>query len=158
MAEGTTTTVKNGYVNGSDMLLYIGEKAIGHCTSHTTTFETETKERAVKPEASKNLSAGLWKSTGVTGLSITISFEGLAFYNETEFGPKELLATWKAGKPVEVKCMEREATTPYLSGLFVITQVEEEAPANDDTTYKGTLKNAGQPDTIDETQITETAA
>ena len=95
-----TTTVKNGYVNGSDMLLYIGEKAIGHCTSHTTTFDTETKDRAVKPEASKKLSAGLWKSTGVTGLSITISFEGLAFYNETEFGVKELLATWKAGKSV----------------------------------------------------------
>ena len=112
----------------------------------------------MKPEASKKLSAGLWKSTGVTGLSITISFEGLAFYNETEFGPKELLATWKAGKSVKVKCMEREATTPYLSGAFVLTQVEEEAPANDDTTFKGTLKNDGEPDSIDETQITETAA
>ena len=55
MAEETTTTVKNGYVNGSDMLLYIGEKAIGHCTSHTTTFDTETKDRAVKPEASKKM-------------------------------------------------------------------------------------------------------
>ena len=54
--------------------------------------------------------------------------------------------------------MEREATTPYLSGSFVLTQVEEEAPANDDTTFKGTLKNDGEPDTIDETQITETAA
>lgn len=160
MPEGTTstTTVKSGYVNGSDMLLYIGEKAIGHCTSHTTTFDTETKDRAVKPLASKKLSAGLWKSTGVTGLSIAISFEGLAFYNETEFGVKELLATWKAGKSVKVKCMEREATTPYLSGSFVLTQVEEEAPANDDTTFKGTLKNDGEPDSIDETQITETAA
>lgn len=154
----TTGTVKSGYVNGSDMLLYVGDKAIGHCTSHTTTFDTETKDRAVKPEASKGLSSGLWKSTGVTGLSVSISFEGLAFYNETEFGPKELLGAWKTGKPVKVKCMERGATTPYLSGLFVITQVEEEAPANDDTTYKGTLKNAGEPDTIDETQITETAA
>lgn len=90
MPDGTTTTVKSGYVNGSDMLLYIGEKAIGHCTSHTTTFDTETKDRAVKPLASKKLSAGLWKSTGVTGLSITISFEGLAFYNESEFGVRHV--------------------------------------------------------------------
>lgn len=160
MADGatSTTTVKSGYVNGSDMLLYIDDKAIGHCTSHTTTFDTETKDRAVKPEASKGLTSGLWKSTGITGLSITISFEGLAFYNETEFGFKELLKAWRTGKPVKVKCMEREATTPYLSGQFVITQAEEEAPANDDTTYKGTLKNAGEPDSIDESQITETAA
>lgn len=153
----TPTTVKSGYVNGSDMLLYIGEKAIGHCTSHTTTFDTETKERAVKPAATAKISAGLWKSTGVTGLSITISFEGLAFYNETEFGWKELYEAWKTGKSVKVKCMERETTTPYLSGNFVITQAEEEAPANDDTTYKGTLKNDGQPDSLDETQITENA-
>lgn len=140
------------------MLLYVEDKAIGHCTSHTTTFDTETKERAVKPEASKKMSAGLWKSTGVTGLSITISFEGLGFYNETEFGWKELLAAWKTGKPVKVKCMEREATTPYLTGNFVITQAEEENPANDDTAYKGTMKNDGEPDSIDEKQITETAA
>ena len=40
---------KTGYCNGSDMLLYVGGKAIGSCTSHTTTFNSETKERAVKP-------------------------------------------------------------------------------------------------------------
>ena len=42
---------KTGYCNGSDMLLYVGGKAIGSCTSHTTTFNSETKERAVKPVA-----------------------------------------------------------------------------------------------------------
>lgn len=150
--------MKSGFVNGSDMLLYVGDKAVGHCTTHTTTFDTETKERAVKPVATARLSAGLWKGTGVTGLSITILFEGLAFYNETEFGVRELIAAWKAAKPVKVKCMEREAATPYLSGSFVLTQVEEEAPALDDTTYKGTLKNDGEPDSIDEKQITETGA
>ena len=46
-------TTKTGYVNGSDMLLYIGSKAIGHCTSHTTTFNSETKDRSVKPVASQ---------------------------------------------------------------------------------------------------------
>ena len=45
-------TVKKGYVNGSDLLLYINGKAVGHCTSHTATFNSETKERAVKPVAS----------------------------------------------------------------------------------------------------------
>ncbi len=47
----TTTTTKTGYCNGSDMLLYVGDKAAGHCTTHTTTMTSETKERQVKPVA-----------------------------------------------------------------------------------------------------------
>ena len=72
-----------GYVNGSDLLLQIGEKAVGHCSTHTLTFNSETKERAVKPVASLPKSAGLWKEKGVTSLSISISAEGLRFYDET---------------------------------------------------------------------------
>lgn len=73
-----------GYINGSDLLLKVGGKAVGHCTSHTLTFNSETKDRAVKPEASAAKSSGLWKGKGVTGLSISISAEGLRFYDETE--------------------------------------------------------------------------
>ena len=40
---------KQGYVNGSDLLMSIGGKACGHCTSHTATYNSETKDRAVKP-------------------------------------------------------------------------------------------------------------
>ena len=48
---------KSGYCNGSDMLLYVNGKAVGSCTTHTTTFNSETKERAVKPVASAPLSS-----------------------------------------------------------------------------------------------------
>ena len=48
------TTTKTGYCNGSDMLLYIGGKAVGHCTSHKSTFTSETNDRAVKPAAWKS--------------------------------------------------------------------------------------------------------
>lgn len=151
-------TVKKGYTNGSDLLIYIDGKAVGHCTSHTTTYNSETKDRAVKPVASKDISSGLWKGKGVVGLSISISFEGLRHYNETESGFKALRAAWKAGKSVEVKAMEREnSTTPYLKGKFVIASLEETAPAQDDATYSGSLENDGEPDELDETAITETA-
>lgn len=153
------TSTKTGYCNGSDMLLYVGGKAIGHCTTHTSTFSSETKDRAVKPVASKAISAGLWKGKGVTGLSISISFSGLCFYDETEEGFRELLALWKAGKSVAVKCMEREnVDKPYLAGNFVIAQLEREDPAQDDSSYKGSLENDGEPDTLDESAITENAA
>ena len=139
------------------MLLYIGGKAAGHCTTHTTTLNSETKDRAVKPVATKGVSAGLWKGKGVTGLSISISAEGLVFYGETEAGYKSMLAAWKAGKSVEVKCMEREnSDKPYLAGNFVIASLERVDPAQDDATYSISLENDGEPTTLDETAITET--
>ena len=150
-------TTKTGYCNGSDMLVYVGGKAVGHCTTHTTTMTSETKDRAVKPVATKSISAGLRKSKGVTGLSISISSEGLVFYGESETGYKALVAAWKAGKSVEVKCMEREnSEKPYIKGKFVITSLDRTDPANDDSTYSVSLENDGEPDTLDETAITET--
>lgn len=146
---------KTGYCNGSDMLLYVGGKAIGSCTSHTTTFNSETKERAVKPVASAAMASGLWKKKGVIGLSYSISAEGLVFYNETEFGYKALVAAWKAGKSVEVKCMERESEEPYLAGMCVIASLERTDPAQDDSTYSISLENDGEPTTLDESAITE---
>lgn len=148
---------KTGYCNGSDMLLYVGGKAVGSCTSHTTTFNSETKERAVKPVATAGISGGLWKKKGVVGLSYSISAEGLVFYDETENGFKELFALWKSGKSVEVKCMEREQSEePYLAGKCVIASLERTDPANDDATYSISLENDGEPTTLDETAITET--
>lgn len=151
------TGTKTGYCNGSDMLLYVGGKAVGSCTSHTTTFNSETKERAVKPVATAGISGGLWKKKGVVGLSYSISAEGLVFYDETENGFKELFALWKSGKSVEVKCMEREQSEkPYLAGKCVIASLERTDPANDDATYSISLENDGEPTTLDENAITET--
>ena len=148
---------KTGFCNGSDMLLYVGGKAVGSCTSHTTSFSSETKERAVKPIASASLASGLWKKKGVIGLSYSISAEGLVFYDETEYGFKELFAAWKAGKSVEVKCMERESEEPYLAGLCVIASLDRTDPAQDDSTYSISLENDGEPTVLDESAITEGA-
>lgn len=151
------TTSKKGYCNGSDMLVYVGDKAVGHCTTHTTTMNSETKDRAVKPVASANISAGLWKGKGVVGLSISISVEGLCFYGESETGYRALVKAWKAGESVTVKCMEREnSDKPYLAGKFIISSLERTDPAQDDATYTASFENDGEPDTLDETAITET--
>ncbi len=137
-----------GYVNGSNLLLSVGGKAVGHCTSHTLTFNSETKERAVKPAASDGYSSGLWKGKGVTGLSISISAEGLRFYGETENGFSEIAAKWGVGSSVEVQAFEREGdASPYVAGNFVIASIEETSPAQDDATYSISLESDGEPTT-----------
>jgi len=143
-----------GYINGSDMLVKLGSGCIGHCTSHETTYNTETKETAVKPLATAMANtASLFKNKRITGLSVQISFEGLKLYGETESGFKEALGKWRLGQSVAVTAFQREKdNTPYLSGNFVITNLKESNPAGDDATYSGTLENDGAV-TVDETKI-----
>lgn len=146
------------YCNGSNMLLYLGEDAFGHCTTHTATMNSETKDRAVKPAASKAKTNGMWKEKGVTGLSIAISAEGLIYDGETEASYQKMLAAWKSGQPVNIKCMQRgESKKPYLAGSFIISSLERTDPAQDDSTYTINLDNNGEPDTLDETAFTDSA-
>lgn len=143
------------YCNGSNMLLYLGEDAFGHCTTHTATMNSETKDRAVKPAASKAQTNGMWKEKGVTGLSIAISAEGLIYDGETEASYQKMLAAWKSGQPVKIKCMQRgESKKPYLAGSFIISSLERTDPAQDDSTYTINLDNNGEPDILDETAFT----
>lgn len=148
-----------GYINGSDLLLKVGGKAVGHCTSHTLTFNSETKDRAVKPVASAAKSSGLWKGKGVTGLSISISAEGLRFYDETENGHEQIAPLWGKGASVEVEAFERGGDkTPYVKGNFVIASLEETSPAQDDATYSVSLENDGEPEAYPGKDATATQA
>lgn len=154
------TTEKHGYVNGSDILLVVEGLAIGSCTEHTTTFNAETKERAVKDKLHKGMAAGKWKRKSIVGMSYSVSFSGLRFYDETEYGYKKLLKAFKEGKSIEIQCLERSAEdngtlTPYLKGLAVLTSLSESDGAGDDATYNGTFENDGEPSILDESKITE---
>lgn len=151
---GTTTTVEEGYMNGSDELVAIADGAIGHSTTATVTFNSDTKDRAVKPPAKEGMQAGLWKGKGVTGLSISVSAEGLRYYQETENGYEAIAANWGKGKSVGLSVFHRsdssanggKPTNPYLKGKFVITSVETTTPAQDDATYTINFENDGEPE------------
>lgn len=135
------------YINGSNLLLKVGEKAVGHCTSHTVTMNSDTKDRAVKPLATATKQAGLWKKKGVSGLSVSISAEGLRVYDESENGFDQVSALWGVGQSVEVTAFRREEDeAPYLKGLFIISSIEETSPAQDDATYSISLENADEPE------------
>lgn len=158
---------KNGYVNGSDLLVCIKEgtgqqvtrKAVGHCTTHTATFNTETKDVAVKPPMANGVSAkALFKKKRITGLSVQVQCSGLCFYEESEGGVKVILSKWKVGQSVELELFERPdadngSPTPYCSGAFVITSLVNTAPAGEDATYDATFDNDGDV-SVDTEQLT----
>lgn len=142
------------YVNGSDLLCSIDTKAVGHCTSHTATFNTETKDVAVKPVATTSPgSSSLYKSKRVTGLSVQVKADGLMFYKETETGFKQVLGPWSKGQSVKLDLFERsQDATPYLTGQFIISNIEQSASAGEDAKYSVTFNNDG-PVTVDETKV-----
>lgn len=149
------------YVQGSDLLLFIDGKAVGHCTSHETTFSTETTDVAVKPLASepKSDKSGLWKTQIVTTLAVSVSADGLAFYSETEEGYTACMTAWAAGTAVQVACYERgkngesASDKPYLQGSFIIKSLQMTAPAGDRATYSIQLDNDGEV-TVTEANLT----
>lgn len=135
------------YENGSNLLLKVGEKCVGHCTTHKIQYNSTTKEHAVKPVATAKAESGLFSGKTVTGLGITITFEGLRFYEETENGPMEIASQWGKGQSVPVEAFKRgEDTAPYVKGDFVIDSLDETYPAKDDVTYSGSLSNDGEPE------------
>lgn len=134
------------YINGSDLLVNVGGKAVGHSTSCQITLSAETKERAVKPLSSLPSQSGLWKDKGITGLAVSISADGLRVQSETEKGFMEIAPDWGKGDTVEVEVYDRGNTSsPILKGDFVITSLEITGPAQDDITYSVSLENAGEP-------------
>lgn len=136
-----------GYINGSDLLLKVAGKAVGHCTSHSLTFNSETKDHSVKPVATAAKSSGMWKSKNVTGLSISISAEGMRFYDEKENGYEQIAPSWGKGESVDVEAFKRgEDNKPYVKGKFIIASIEESNPAQDDATYSVSLENDGEPE------------
>lgn len=117
------------YMNGSNVLFSVGGKALGHSTTHSVTFNTETKERGVKPPMKENTKKALFSGKGVTKMSISVHGEGFRYKGEEELSLDEIRKQWGAGQSVELSCFEREGdATPYLKGKFVITRWRRRAP------------------------------
>ena len=149
---------KTGYVSGSDLLIKLAGYCIGHCSTHTLTFNTETKERNVKPVVTKALSSSKWKNKGVSSQSISLSAEGIQYYGETEAAKAAILTAYNNAESITLEAFEREDdSTPYLVGAFIITKFEETAPANDDATFSIEAENDGEPDTFDPSVITSSS-
>lgn len=154
----TTVTPPKGYVNGSDVLLGIGDKDPGHCTGHSVTYGTDTKKRAVKPVRTAGFSEGLWQETAVTGLNIKISAKGLRFWEETELTYGDFLKAWHAHEPVDVSAFMRGSDTkPYLKGKFIITSIQEENDSDSDASWSVELENYGAPEVFEPENTGKTA-
>lgn len=139
--------VTQDYMNGSNVLFTVGGKGLGHSTTHSVTYNTETKERGVKPPVKEKTKNALFSGKGVTKMSISVHGEGFRYKGEEELSLDDIRKLWGIGQSVELSCFEREGdATPYLKGKFVISKVEETSPAQDDATFTVDFENDGEPE------------
>lgn len=144
---------QNGdYIEGRDLMVFVDSSdgsseptwsKTAAATNHTISYSAETKERSTKDTEN-----GAFSQKSVTKLSATITVEALTTYNP-ECGFKSLLKMYKTRKPVKLKYgfAAEESSDEYEEGLFVITSLEENSPADDDATYSATFESTGVVET-----------
>lgn len=142
-----------GYINGSDLLLFVGGKALGHCSSFSIDFKSETKQRAVKPLSTLPPGAARFKEATVSNLSISIKAENFIYAGETESDYKAYLNAWMSAKPVTLEVRPRGETDPWLSAPFIIENHSLTAEADQDAKVSGSFVIAGAPTVYDATKF-----
>ncbi len=155
--------MKQEYIHGSKMIVFVGGKALGHCTSCEIQDQAETKSRSLKalpdysgddaetdtdllPSEGEDTSTdGLWDEKSVSKRSVSISTDCLVCKDEKGATYDELLEAMDSGEPVKLKyAYAGEETKKYRVGLFVITSLQRNDPSDDDSTYSASFENTGR--------------
>lgn len=135
-----------GFIQGQDLVVYVGANPIAHSTSCVFTPSVETRPRISKDTGGFNAK--------VAGLSDwEVSADALACYDGHSYF--ELLALLQAKDPVTIKFSGRPTDssgyfTPeavgdkYIEASGIITQLPLTAPNNADATFSITIAGAAE--------------
>ena len=131
-------------INGSDLMLFKGNKSIAFATSHSLSISADTFETSSKDDV------GSWTSKTVRKLSWTCSTDNLfsaAAYNElytamTARQPFNLILSTKGTQASDGSWSVGSNGVEY-SGNVVITSLELNAPDADNATFSCSFEGVG---------------
>jgi predicted secreted protein len=133
-------------LDGTDLILSIGDAALGYSTGCKVSTSVETGERTTKESSS-----GKWKEKYVKSFSEEISADGVVLNNGDTDVPTydQLKDLMLKGEPIEASYSLRDGdkrtgkTTGGYKGKYLITSLELDAQAGDDSKYSVKLENCG---------------
>ena len=128
------------YRDGTDLILSINSKALGHSTECKISYKAETGTRKTKEAA-----AGKWDEKYVKSLGCTVTASGFVFDDDDQNQKPSidtLRTAFKTAQPVGASWAYRDGGS-IESGKFIITALDHEGKAGDDETYSITLENSG---------------
>ncbi len=138
--------VNHSVLDGTDLILSVGGKALGYSTGCKISTTVETGERVTKEAKS-----GKWKEKFVKSFSEDITADGMVLADGGEDMPTydELKDMMLQGKPVDVHYGVRDGdkrtgkTSGGYTGKYLITSLEADGQAGDDGKYSVKLENSG---------------
>lgn len=133
-------------LEGSDLIVSLGGVALGYSSGCKVSTSTETGERLTKEGPN-----GKWKEKFVKSFSESISADGLVLRNGDAQVPSydQLKDAMIAGNPVQLHYNIREGSSREgkesggYSGQYIITSLELDAQAGDDSKYSVQFENSG---------------
>ena len=140
-------STKKTVLDGTDLILSVGGKALGFSTGCKISTSAETGERMNKEAAS-----GKWKKKYVKSFSESISSDGCVLTDGGEEMPTydQLKAMMLKGEPITATysvrtedSREGKAAGGY-TGQYLITSLDLDGPAGDDAKYSVSLENSGE--------------
>lgn len=153
--------VAKSVLDGTDLILSVGGKALGFSTGCKVSTSVETGERITK-----EASSGKWKEKYVKSFSESISADGCVLTDGDAETPtydqlKELMLK---GDPVDAAYSLRDGdkrtgkTTGGYAGNYIITSLDLDGQAGDDSKYSVQLENSGEVKKVDGSNgLSETA-
>lgn len=138
--------MEKSVLDGTDLILSVGGKALGFSTGCKVSTSVETGERITK-----EASTGKWKEKYVKSFSESISADGCVLTDGDAEMPTydQLKALMLEGKPVEAAYSLRDGdtrtgkTTGGYKGAYIITSLDLDGQAGDDAKYSISLENSG---------------
>lgn len=139
--------IAKSVLNGTDLILSIGDKALGFSTGCKVSTTVETGERVTK-----EASSGKWKEKFVKNFSENISADGCVLTDGDPESPTydQLKDLMLKGEPVKANYSLRDGdkrtgkTEGGYSGMYLITSLDLDGQAGDDAKYSVQLENSGE--------------
>ena len=134
-------------LDGTDLILSVDGHALGFSTGCKVSTKVETGERVTK-----EASSGKWKEKYVKSFSEDISADGCVLTDGTTDMPTydELKEMMLKGEPITAHYSLREGdertgkTAGGYEGKYLITSLDLDAQAGDDSKYSVSLENSGE--------------
>lgn len=138
--------VEKSVLDGTDLIFSVDGHALGFSTGCKVTTKVEIGERVTK-----EASSGKWKEKYVKSFSEDISADGCVLTNGSDDTPTydELKALMLASKPINCNYSLRDGdkrtgkTSGGYKGKYIITSLELDGQAGDDSKYSVSLENSG---------------
>lgn len=129
-------------LNGTKMILYVGEVAVAGATSHSLSLNMDTRETTNKDSAG-------WRELLESVRNWSMSGEGLKSF-AANFGHDELALLIVNREKVTIKLSTEETGDTFYSGSAWLTTVDSDYPNEDNSTFSFTFEGTGPltPNTV----------